>query len=76
MVIVASLVQAEASRPQDMPKVASVIYNRLDDGMRLQLDSTLHYAIDSRGEVQTASNLRALDSAYNTYTHTGLPPTA
>jgi UPF0755 protein len=76
VVIVASLVQAEASRPQDMPKVASVIYNRLHDGMALELDSTLHYAIDSRGEIQTSSNLRALDSPYNTYQHTGLPPTA
>jgi UPF0755 protein len=76
VVIVASLVQAEASRPQDMAKVASVIYNRLHDKMPLQLDSTLHYAIDSRGEIQTSSNLRALDSPYNTYQHAGLPPTA
>jgi UPF0755 protein len=75
-VIVASLVQAEASRPQDMPKVASVIYNRLHDNMPLQLDSTLHYAIDSRGVVQTSRHLRSLNSPYNSYTHRGLPPTA
>ena len=42
--IIASLVQAEARRPQDMPKVARVIYNRLKIEMPLQLDSTLHYA--------------------------------
>jgi UPF0755 protein len=76
VVVVASLVQAEAKRPQDMPKVASVVYNRLHDGMPLQLDSTLHYAIDSRGEVQTSAHLRGLNSPYNTYKHTGLPPTA
>ncbi len=76
VVIVASLIQAEASRPQDLPKVASVIYNRLDAGMPLQLDSTLHYAVDSRGEIQTSANLRDLNSPYNTYKRTGLPPTA
>ncbi len=75
VLIVASLVQAEASRAQDMPKVASVIYNRLDAGMPLQLDSTLHYAVDSRGEVATSDDLRDLDSPYNTYQLTGLPPT-
>jgi peptidoglycan lytic transglycosylase G len=76
VVVVASLVQAEASRPQDMPKVASVIYNRLDAHMPLQLDSTLHYAVASRGVVQTSPNLRSLKSPYNTYRHAGLPPTA
>jgi peptidoglycan lytic transglycosylase G len=75
VVKVASLIQAEASRPQDMPKVASVIYNRLDVDMPLQLDSTLHYAVDSRGEVTTSDDLRDLDSPYNTYRVTGLPPT-
>jgi UPF0755 protein len=75
VLIVASLIQAEASRPQDMPKVASVIYNRLDQGMPLQLDSTLHYAVDSRGEVATSDDLRDIDSPYNTYKLAGLPPT-
>ncbi len=76
VVIVASLVQAEASRPEDMPKVARVIYNRLKIGMALQLDSTLHYAIDSRGVVQTTQSLRDLNTPYNSYQRTGLPPTA
>ncbi len=76
VVIVASLVQAEASRPQDMPKVARVIYNRLHDGMPLAFDSALHYAVDSRGVVQTSNSLRNLDTPYNTYLRPGLPPTA
>lgn len=76
MVIIASLVQAEASRPQDMPKVARVIYNRLAAGMALQLDSTLHYAVDSRGVIQTSESLRDLNTPYNSYERTGLPPTA
>lgn len=75
VVIVASLVQAEARRPQDMPKVARVIYNRLRIGMALQLDSTLHYAVDSRGVVPTTDQLRDLVTPYNSYTRTGLPPT-
>jgi UPF0755 protein len=75
VVIVASLVQAEASRPEDMPKVARVIYNRLKINMALQLDSTLHYAVDSRGVVEADQALRDLKTPYNSYTHTGLPPT-
>ncbi|MGA9346613.1 MAG: endolytic transglycosylase MltG [Nocardioidaceae bacterium] len=74
IVTIASLVQAE-SPPDDMAKVASVVYNRLDAGMPLQFDSTLHYAVDSRGEVLAGSDLRNLDSPYNTYKLTGLTPT-
>ncbi len=74
IVTIASLVQAE-SPPDDMSKVASVVYNRLDAGMPLQFDSTLHYAVDSRGEVLAGSDLRDLDSPYNTYKLTGLTPT-
>jgi UPF0755 protein len=74
IVVIASLIQAEASRPEDLPKVASVIYNRLDQGMPLQLDSTLHYAVDSRGVIG-AGDLTQIDSPYNTYQLTGLPPT-
>ncbi|MEJ7707016.1 MAG: endolytic transglycosylase MltG [Nocardioidaceae bacterium] len=76
VVTIASLVQGEASRPKDMPGVASVVYNRLDQGMALQLDSTLHYAVQSRGEIATSNELREIDSPYNTYQLTGLPPTA
>nr|MBA2558384.1 endolytic transglycosylase MltG [Propionibacteriales bacterium] len=76
VVVVASLVQAEARRSEDMPKVASVIYNRLKVDMPLQFDSALHYAVDSRGEVATSDSLRDIDSPYNTYRHTGLVPTA
>lgn len=76
VVTIASLVQAEASRTEDMPGVASVVYNRLDDGMALQFDSTLHYAEGSRGDIIAGGNLQEIDSPYNTYQLTGLPPTA
>ncbi len=75
VVKVASLVQAEARRTQDMPKVAAVIYNRLRAGMPLQFDSTLHYAQQSRGTVGTSKATRSMNSPYNTYVLTGLPPT-
>lgn len=75
IVKVASLIQAEASRSQDMPKVARVIYNRLHDHMMLQLDSTIHYALDSLGHVETTQQQRDSNSPYNSYKYYGLPPT-
>ncbi len=74
IVTIASLVQAEAG-VADMTRVSSVVYNRLAEPMRLEFDSTLHYAVDSRGEVLAGKELREIDSPYNTYTHDGLPPT-
>jgi len=72
---VASLVQAEARKPADFPKVARVIYNRLKAGMPLQFDSTVHYATGKDGSVGTSDAARSSDSAYNTYKVKGLPPT-
>jgi UPF0755 protein len=74
IITVASLVQAEARRPQDFPKVARVVYNRLRLGMPLELDSTVHYAVGKDGSVSTTPEDRRVDSPYNTYTHIGLPP--
>ncbi len=75
-VTVASLVEAEASRPEDLGKVAAVIYNREAQGMPLQLDSTVHYVAGSKGEVYTTEEQRQIDSPYNTYLYPGLPPGA
>ncbi len=76
VVTVASLVQAEARRPQDFGKVARVIYNRDNAGMALQLDSTVHYVAGSRGKVYSTQQERRIDSPYNTYLYPGLPPGA
>ncbi|MBA3742542.1 endolytic transglycosylase MltG [Sporichthya sp.] len=70
---IASLVQAESKLAVDMPKIARVIYNRLDDGMRLQLDTTVIYANGGKKSVTTTAEQRALDSPYNTYKIAGLP---
>ncbi|HUR74753.1 MAG TPA: endolytic transglycosylase MltG [Sporichthya sp.] len=70
---IASLVQAESKLPVDMPKIARVIYNRLDKGMRLQLDTTVIYANGGRKAVTTTPEQRAKVSPYNTYLVDGLP---
>lgn len=73
-VIIASLVEREGIT-SDMPKVARVIENRLQvQGMLLQLDSTVNYALD-RAQISTTSTDRQNPSPYNTYAHSGLPPT-
>ncbi|MGW0469142.1 endolytic transglycosylase MltG [Streptomyces sp. NPDC003027] len=73
-VIIASIVQAEADTPEDMGKVARVVYNRLARGMALQMDSTLNYAL-GRSTVDTTHEDTRIENTYNTYNRTGLPPT-
>ncbi|WP_189300842.1 endolytic transglycosylase MltG [Streptomyces cinerochromogenes] len=73
-VTIASIVQAEASTKADMGKVARVIHNRLNSGMPLQMDSTLHYALN-RTTVDTSQNDTQTESPYNSYQRMGLPPT-
>jgi len=70
---IASLVEEEAKLPEERPKIAAVIYNRLKKGMPLQLDSTLQYALNKYGQRMLYSDLET-DSPYNTYKHPGLPP--
>jgi len=72
-ITVASLVQAEGRRLQDFPKIARVIYNRLNLKMRLQLDSTVLYALHTYGIRATSAQIK-VNSPYNTYLHMGLPP--
>jgi UPF0755 protein len=73
IVTIASIVQAEARLEEDFGKIAQVIYNRLEAGMPLQMDSTVAYA-NGVVTVFTTDEQRAVDSPYNTYQVTGLPP--
>ncbi|MER6104975.1 endolytic transglycosylase MltG [Streptomyces sp. NPDC001832] len=73
-VTIASIVQAEADTDDDMGKVARVIYNRLERGMPLQMDSTLNYALN-RSTLETTTGDTKIDSPYNSYERKGLPPT-
>ena len=78
----ASIVQKEAISPGDsnaatthnVGPVARVIYNRLNQGTPLQMDSTVLYAEGRDGGTVTSADL-AMDTPYNTYQHTGLTPT-
>jgi len=69
---VASMIEEEARLPEDRPRIARVIYNRLARSMPLQIDATLFYRRDRSREI---SELRTIDTPYNTYLRTGLPPT-
>ncbi|MFA1550471.1 endolytic transglycosylase MltG [Actinomadura chokoriensis] len=73
VITLASLVQAEGGRPSDLPKISRVIYNRVAKGMKLQFDTTVLYALNERRLTVTEKDLQ-IDSPYNTYRHTGLPP--
>ena len=70
---VASIVEAEGRNPEDGPKIARVIENRLAAKTRLQLDSTVSYVTRTR-TVATTDAQRATPSPWNTYLVDGLPP--
>ena len=72
--VIASLVEAESKLEEDRPLVASVIKNRLYDDMLLQIDATVLYALQKRKSQVLLVDLQ-VDSNYNTYKYTGLPPT-
>lgn len=70
---IASMVEREAGVAKQRKLVASVIYNRLHEGMPLGIDATIRFATGNYEKPLTESQL-ATDSPYNTRTHTGLPP--
>lgn len=79
-VTLASIVEREAAVPDERPIIASVFYNRLAQGMRLEADPTVQYPLGYQSDLNTwwKSPLSLTDlqssSPYNTYVHTGLPP--
>ena len=73
VITVASILEAEAGAPKYYADVAEVIYNRLNDGMFLGLDSTVNYALHRSGVSLTTTQLH-VNSPYNTFIHKGLPP--
>ncbi len=74
VLIVASLIEAEAKVDGDRAKISRVIYNRLEQGIPLGIDATVYYALQRRGGSLTRSDL-AVESPYNTRVNAGLPPT-
>jgi UPF0755 protein len=74
VLIIASIVEKESATSHDDPLVASVIYNRLKDGIPLGMDSTTRYEFNDYTKPLTSSQLAAR-SPYNTRLNRGLPPT-
>jgi len=70
---IASIVQKEAANKNEMPTVASVIFNRLEKKMALQMDGTLNYGKYSHVKV-TPKRIKEDKSKFNTYANIGLPP--
>jgi UPF0755 protein len=66
------VIQKEAASVEEMPLVSSVVYNRLQKGMPLQMDGTLNYWQFSHDKI-TAQKIRNDKSYYNTYVHKGIP---
>ena len=73
--IIASIAQAEVKQTADAGKVARVVLNRLASSMSLQIDATSAYAAKLTGLDPAKVIYATIDSPYNTYTHSGLPPT-
>ncbi|MEO9223828.1 MAG: endolytic transglycosylase MltG [Acidimicrobiales bacterium] len=83
LIIVASMVERETGNPDEAPKIARVIYNRLAKNQPIGIDATLQYLHCTRvteGDcppvtVAELTTLKKDPSPYNTYVHVGLPPT-
>ena len=74
VVTVASRIEKEAANDDERAMIAAVIYNRIEAGMPLQIDSTIMYVPPEHKDVLTVEDTK-IDSPYNTYQNKGLPPT-
>jgi cell division protein YceG involved in septum cleavage len=80
LLTVASMIEREAQTNHDRPLIAAVIYNRLRQGIPLGIDATIYYAVELQKGIATYTHELTtaqlqIESAYNTRTHKGLPPT-
>jgi len=73
LLTIASIIQKESNSAKEMPLISSVIYNRLDKNMKLQMDGTLNYGKNSH-TIVTPERIKTDTSYYNTYKYKGLPP--
>lgn len=74
IVIMASILEREVRRPQEMKIVSGIFWSRLERGQALQSDATLSYALGDTVAAHSQKELE-LDSPYNSYKYRGLPPT-
>jgi UPF0755 protein len=73
VLVIASLIEREAMVAKERPLIASVIYNRLRDDIRLDIDATTRFAVGNWKRPLKVSELQN-PSPYNTRVHPGLPP--
>jgi UPF0755 protein len=73
IITIASLIEEEARFDDEKPIIASVIYNRLNQDMLLQIDATVQYVLEEKKERLLYKDLE-VESYYNTYQNEGLPP--
>lgn len=74
IIILASIIEEETNNNQEKPLIASVYLNRLKKGMPLQADPTVKYAVGDFTLRRILNKHLAVESPFNTYLHTGLPP--
>jgi len=74
VLVIASMVEKEAIAPDERPKIAAVIYNRLHARMPLGIDATIRYALNVPGTQPLHQSQLANPTPYNTRLHAGLPP--
>jgi UPF0755 protein len=75
VLIIASMIEKEAIAPDERPKIARVIYNRLHEHMTLGIDATIRYGLHVPGTESLRESQLNSDNPYNTRTRAGLPPT-
>lgn len=73
VVTLASIIEEEARKPEERPVISAVYHNRLRDGMLLQADPTVQFALGKHTARVLYKDLE-IDSPYNTYKYPGLPP--
>jgi UPF0755 protein len=72
--VMASIVQSETNKPDEMPRVAGVYVNRIATNMPLQADPTVKFAVGDFSLKRILTKHLSISSPYNTYRNTGLPP--
>lgn len=75
IIIMASIIEKEAAGEADRTTISGILWKRLDQGIALQVDAPFLYILGKESKELTVKDL-AINSPYNTYKHTGLPPTA
>ncbi|MFQ5520950.1 MAG: endolytic transglycosylase MltG [Candidatus Methylomirabilia bacterium] len=73
LLTLASIIEREAVLSRELPTISAVFWNRMKRGMPLQADPTVQYAVNKEWRALTRADLR-VDSPFNTYRYTGLPP--